>query len=85
MGEPRIIVRWVMRGWQDFTLDEVRARFPNAPRTNDTPVWVTWLADHRTRADRSTLLAMVEWDGIASDSTTVIEVAAIDLSRQPPH
>ena len=84
MREPRIIVRWVMRGWQDFTLDEVRARFPNAPRTNDTHVWATWLAD-RNRADRTTLLTMVEWDGIASDSTTVIEVAAIDLSRQPPH
>lgn len=83
MGEPRVIVRWVMRGWQDFTLDEVRARFPNAPRTNDTPVWATWLADHRNRADRSTLLTMVEWDGIASDSTTSIEVAAIDLSQQP--
>jgi hypothetical protein len=67
-----------MRGWQDFTLAEVRAQFPNAPHTNDDRAWHEWVS-HQDTADRNRLLTMVEWDGIASDSTTAIEIEALDL------
>ncbi len=80
MSEPRVIVRWIMRGWQDFTLAEARARFSDAPDTNDACVWAAWLA-RRTPDDQANWLNLVEWDGIASDSTTIIELNALDLSH----
>ncbi len=79
MKKRRVIVRWVMRGWQDFTLDEVRARFPDSPNTNDDHVWHAWLY-RRDAADLRRLLSMVELDGIASDSTTSMELEDIDIS-----
>lgn len=78
MNGHRVIVRWVMRGWQDFTFDEVRAQFPDAPNTNDDQTWHAWLC-HRDAAALHKLLNMVEWDGIASDSTTSMGLDAVDI------